>query len=735
MTENSLPPSNSIYNLSKQEEKISKNKLLIIAGALCVVLLVIAVALSFFMPKQAKVEEQSSSTKQSQTQTTGGNKQDTPAKKMAHPLPQVTVGTWKISAPAVTVPRSLRTFSFLENYSLSDFKNILAGLIKEPKIDENAGRFSAKTSTDMLYLQKPSGAFVYISSDGVALPQQVKPQTVKSSVETFVHNMFHENTLVITNEYDKTSTPGIHYYELHRSWDSVSLPILSFFGLFNTQEAIPFSKLKIGVAVGNVKDKRVINTSDKTDGLRRPNDFSTVTVGVKEGKVISVASNARRIKAVEQIPTISYDEAVTRLKANRYDKIYTIPAGEGAVDYAKLYPKDTAKLSQVEVTESILTYLEEMPGTVQTKLIPYYVFRGSGVLASGYRVKVLAAVSATKQEVLGASTSRLLAQSEDENPGINLGTFTPTPTPPPPTPLPTQPPVATPPQVGPTAATLAPDVPANQSPCTGGIDVSNQTMQTDANGNQYFVNTEDLDLYVIPKTTDITQLTNILETGIDYSNVKAGDRPQLDINIRPDIGTLFDGGLPAGCPIRVTGPSPTLFIYSSTTRSISLSPNFSLTYADPFIKNDNWDVSVNSSNRLLVNGVSRPYIYYEYQPVTFNKPKLGWTVKKDEIGNFSKQIGKKLSLTELETQRVASEIGNSAKDVRYSTLFIGLIPQQELNSKLPISTTQQPQAFHRVHFYLTGATGTEPVSSPSLKPLERFPYMFLEIGAVSGLQH
>ena len=60
MTENSLPPSNSIYNLSKQEEKISKNKLLIIAGALCVVLLVIAVALSFFMPKQAKVEEQSS---------------------------------------------------------------------------------------------------------------------------------------------------------------------------------------------------------------------------------------------------------------------------------------------------------------------------------------------------------------------------------------------------------------------------------------------------------------------------------------------------------------------------------------------------------------------------------------------------------------------------------------------------------------------------------------------------
>ncbi|MGB5034614.1 MAG: hypothetical protein WBO56_02355, partial [Microgenomates group bacterium] len=591
------------------------------------------------MPKQAKVEEQSSSTKQSQTQTTGGNKQDTPAKKMAHPRPQVTVGTWKISAPAVTVPRSLRTFSFLENYSLSDFKNILAGLIKEPKIDENAGRFSAKTSTDMLYLQKPSGAFVYISSDGVALPQQVKPQTVKSSVETFVHNMFHENTLVITNEYDKTSTPGIHYYELHRSWDSVSLPILSFFGLFNTQEAIPFSKLKIGVAVGNVKDKRVINTSDKTDGLRRPNDFSTVTVGVKEGKVISVASNARRIKAVEQMPTISYADAVTRLKANRYDRIYTIPAGEGVVDYAKLYPKDTAKLSQVEVTESILTYLEEMPGTVQTKLIPYYVFRGSGVLASGYRVKVLAAVSATKQEVLGASTSRLLAQSEDENPGINLGTFTPTPTPPPPTPLPTQPPVVlTPGQVAEVVETSAPLPPAIT--CSNDIEPTN--VQIDPEGNQYFVSGGDL--YVIPKTADVAQFYVTIEQGIALAKTQTGDRPQ---EVDPNLTVKLDQGLPVNCPIQISGYSPTLFVYSSTTRSITISPNFSLTYADPLVKNSTWNVDVNNGVNLNVNGVSRPYIYYEYQPVTFNKPKLGWTVKKDEIGNFSKQIGKKLALTEL----------------------------------------------------------------------------------------
>ena len=728
---NAVPSSGQVADLPFQNENGSKKKLLILAGVLCGVLLTIVVAVAYFSNQKTNSNEQLNSGKNSTTK--GGLKKGVgAATPQSHPLPQVTVGKWNILATALKSQPSARVYSFLENFTLTDLNNMLVGFYQQPKIEENANRFIVTSqASDMLYVQKPSGSFILLSPKGVSLADE-KEADRRSAVESLVHRLFHENTLVITTEFDKTNNPGVRYYELHRSWEASGLPVLSFLGLFNTQEAIPFSKLKIGVAVGNVKDKRVINTSDKTDGLRRPNDFSTVTVGVKDGKVVSITSNARRIKGVEQMPTISYADAVTRLKANRYDRIYTIPAGEGVVDYAKLYPKDTAKLSQVEVTESILTYLEEMPGTVQTKLIPYYVFRGSGVLASGYRVKVLAAVSATKQEVLGASTSRLLAQSEDENPGINLGTFTPTPTPPPPTPLPTQPPVATPPQVGPTAATLAPDVPANQSPCTGGIDVSNQTMQTDANGNQYFVNTEDLDLYVIPKTTDITQLTNILETGIDYSNVKAGDRPQLDINIRPDIGTLFDGGLPAGCPIRVTGPSPTLFIYSSTTRSISLSPNFSLTYADPFIKNDNWDVSVNSSNRLLVNGVSRPYIYYEYQPVTFNKPKLGWTVKKDEIGNFSKQIGKKLSLTELETQRVASEIGNSAKDVRYSTLFIGLIPQQELNSKLPISTTQQPQAFHRVHFYLTGATGTEPVSSPSLKPLERFPYMFLEIGAVSG---
>lgn len=90
----------------------------------------------------------------------------------------------------------------------------------------------------------------------------------------------------------------------------------------------------------------------------------------------------------------------------------------------------------------------------------------------------------------------------------------------------------------------------------------------------------------------------------------------------------LDQGLPVNCPIQISGYSPTLFVYSSTTRSITISPNFSLTYADPLVKNSTWNVDVNNGVNLNVNGVSRPYIYYEYQPVTFNKPKLGWTVKR-----------------------------------------------------------------------------------------------------------
>lgn len=718
---NSVPSSGQVADLPFQNENGSKKKLLILAGVLCGVLLTIVVAVAYFSNQKTNSNEQLNSGKNSTTK--GGLKKGVgTATPQSHPLPQVTVGKWNILATALKSQPSARVYSFLENFTLTDLNNMLVGFYQQPKIQENANRFIVTSQTsDMLYVQKPSGSFILLSPKGVSLADE-KEADRRSAVESLVHRLFHENTLVITTEFDKTNNPGVRYYELHRSWEASGLPVLSFLGLFNTQEAIPFSKLKIGVAVGNVKDKRVINTSDKTDGLRRPNDFSTVTVGVKDGKVVSITSNARRIKGVEQMPTISYADAVTRLKANRYDRIYTIPAGEGVVDYAKLYPKDTAKLSQVEVTESILTYLEEMPGTVQTKLIPYYVFRGSGVLASGYRVKVLAAVSATKQEVLGASTSRLLAQSEDENPGINLGTFTPTPTPPPPTPLPTQPPVVlTPGQVAEVVETSAPLPPAIT--CSNDIEPTN--VQIDPEGNQYFVSGGDL--YVIPKTADVAQFYVTIEQGIALAKTQTGDRPQ---EVDPNLTVKLDQGLPVNCPIQISGYSPTLFVYSSTTRSITISPNFSLTYADPLVKNSTWNVDVNNGVNLNVNGVSRPYIYYEYQPVTFNKPKLGWTVKKDEIGNFSKQIGKKLALTELETQRVASEIGNSAKDVRYSTLFIGLIPQQELNSKLPINTTQQPQAFHRVHFYISGATGKEMVSSPSLKPLERFPYMFLEIGAV-----
>ena len=706
MTENSLPLDGSIYNLPDQEEKISRKKLLILVGVLSSIILAIVLIISFFSSQKNTTEQQAAYTGQSQTRTSKSASQLAMNKPQTHPLPQVTVGKWTLSAAAVTAPSSLRSFIFLENYSLPDFKNILSGLIKEPKIDENAGRFSATSSSgsDMLYLQKPSGSFVFLSSDGVALPQKVKSQTLKSSVESFVHDMFHENTLVITNEYDKTSTAGVHYYELHRSWESAGLPILSFFGLFNTKETVPFSTLKLGVSGDNLEDKSIVRTLDKTDGLRRPDDFNTVTVGVAEGKVVSIASNARRITGVQQESIITYEEAVARLKANRYDKIYTTPAGEGDVEYTKAYAKDVATLAQVEVTESILTYLEEMPGTVQKKMIPYFVFRGHGVLSSGYRVNVIAAVPATKQNVLGTSTSRILAQATQaatDSPALNLSTFVQTP---------------------------APTVQCGPGDIAELGVIDPQTVQTDSNGNQYFIANNFL--YIIPQSTDITQIYKTIDVAMLYS---ASSSAKLD-GLRPKVTNgvgLFDNAA-LGCPVRITGSSPTLFIYSSVPRSITLSPKFSLTYADPSTKNNNWDVFVNSSSSLLVSGVARPYIYYEYLPVTFEKPKSGWIVKKDEIGNFSKQIGKKLGLTDIETQRVASEIGNSAKDVQSSTIFVGIVAQQEVNAKLPFELTQKPQVFHRVHFYISGATGKETVSTPTLKPLERFPFMFLEIGAASG---
>ena len=146
----------------------------------------------------------------------------------------------------------------------------------------------------------------------------------------------------------------------------------------------------------------------------------------RSGKVTVIASNVRKIDTAEtkKYMVMSYDEAVKRLKNNQYLDILTSPQAGSPKEYATLYPGNKAVLNSVSVTESELAYLEDLPVIAQYQLSPYYIFRGTGTLENGYRVKILATVPATLQTVLGASTSRLLAQNTSSDSAQKQGELT-----------------------------------------------------------------------------------------------------------------------------------------------------------------------------------------------------------------------------------------------------------------------------------------------------------------------
>ncbi len=684
---------------------------------------------------------------------------------IVRPFPKVNVEVWSVP-PNVSAKSSssAQIYTLKNNYTRSDFQSILAKFIGNATVTEDEKALTAQTSTDktssFLYLQKPTGAFLYMAAKGgVVLPQaqqtvgQTQP-TQKDLVVRFVQSVFSDRTFSLTAEYKRKNQPGIRFFEFHRGWEAAGLPILNLYGLFSTGEKVSLSSLKLGVPLrGIMKDENVIDTSDGADGYARPTDFNTVTVGVVGTEVQSVASNIRNINVAPPVrqSLITFDQAVARLKKHQYSQIYVRPAGDGTVDPDKLYPDGEAKLAEVTVQDGVVAYLEEMPGTVQSKLAPYYIFRGMGDLTSGYKVSVLAAVPATEQAVLGAATSIVLAQATATDSTQKQGTIefaTPTPTQPPPPPV--QAPVGDTKYVIPSTGPIIPSCTnatqgihnPNISVVDGvrNLDLTGIPIQTDTNGNQYFVNHNDL--FVIPKTTDISQLQQTISTGLGYlpsqtitsspgnfvlPTVPSGGTGKIDMQyITANLNRT--GG---GCPIPITGYSPTLFVYSDMPRSFTVSPNFGLTYRDPALLNRAWSVRVGGKG-LNINGVNRPYIYYEYDPsILFSKPASGWIIDRRDIGGFAERIAKRLNLTLQEKERVEYEINNSAQSVGSDTLFVGLIPQNEIEEKLPLAISEQPGSVHRIHFYVSSAQKEE-VSSPKFMPLVRTSFMILEIGAQFG---
>lgn len=183
----------------------------------------------------------------------------------------------------------------------------------------------------------------------------------------------------------------------------------------------------------------------------------------------------------------------------------------------------------------------------------------------------------------------------------------------------------------------------------------------------------------------------------------------------------------------IEGASPSLFMTApaKTTAVITL-PSF-LTYADPGTNTNIWKVTVNPEGLLEdMHGITYQHLYYEYNKnnVLFSAPKEGFVTSYPMWQHTASDIATQLQLTKSETDQLVLEIQNALYGKpKTPYLILSLIPQQELQARLPLTISPQPNTLYRIHVLITPVMHMVSMPHQIITPLSRNGFTVVEVGA------
>ncbi len=666
------------------------------------------------------------------------------------PPPKFQTQLWTMSLhvqPANIV--TSQQYIFKQNYTSSEIRTFVQKLFNPQVFKTTNSQVLAYTldpttqDTQAIRFNPQSGAFSFTSTKGIALTQSGQAVT-NDSIYDFLRSIdLYDSSMQVNAQYKNSTNPGLTYYEVHRDWRHLGMPVLSFVGLLNLPEGQGLDSLTLNSSAGAPLDSTITTSTDGKAGYQRLNDFNTITIIVNtiSKKVIAVESNMRKIdeSKTQTKNLIAYAEAEVKLKNNGYEIMFNSPAGGGIVPWSKMYPGNTADATNATVTDALYTYLEQPISVAQSVLKPYVLFKGYATLANGYRSDFVAAIPAEQTSVLGASTysDSILAQQQQGNtiqPTVNPTIAVPVPT--------TAPECADPHlRIGPFDAALTlmgvTLVHAPYFEYDKWLDDHWGPSYREDNGGHgdwYYIPSENFNEAQL--TTDLKKIKDNFTAFMNAIGYKGGEGFRVDEKtgnwsaVWDDVNhTWGDDRVNYNwshrCPIRLTGHSPTLFLYGKPGQTVQIYPSQTL-YVDPTLNLDHWTTTINGPFDLLVNNLKRSYLYYEYSGVNFSKPRLGWNVNRSQLDNFVEKIATQLGLNTTERDRLQVEITQGVTMINDVKFFIGLIDTQELNKKLPLKMNPTPEKVYRYHFYVSSGEGK--VIAPKLTPLQRTQFMAVEVG-------
>lgn len=195
--------------------------------------------------------------------------------------------------------------------------------------------------------------------------------------------------------------------------------------------------------------------------------------------------------------------------------------------------------------------------------------------------------------------------------------------------------------------------------------------------------------------------------------------------------TAFDVPLPTNCPY-ITGCSPSLYFYPQKTTKVTVDLDSTLTYADPFFDNNSWQVIAYPDGTLKGSFIERERLYYEYLPQEFKESQEGFVVKRESLEKFlNETLFPKIGLNPKEAEDLLADVKVSLISEKDSPFVkVSFIDQKELNQKLPLEISPQPDKIYRIHLIFTPLDESIQLKKPQISPVDRAGFVVVETGVV-----
>lgn len=589
--------------------------------------------------------------------------------------------------------------------------------------------FEAGQKSEYLLVDKKIGTFDFYTYKGLKTSASSNPQQI--ALDTLDYLGMKDNTISCPITYQRTTIEGTVFVECHRYWNELGAPLLNLSGILNMPESKFMSTLSPGNAdPSGPKDSTIVNSSNNQNGLARSTDFNTVVFGIeKNGKVISINSTMKPFdytKTTETTQIITPKDALARIRDNQADISLTIPAGSGYTEWKKIYPNNQAESTDAIITDMMLSYIEIPADGNQTKYEPYYIARGIASITSGYTVKFVQAIKAKKNNTgmlnpANTVIKNLIPKAFAQNPTATTA--------------PTSPPSPT---TNPACISPTPGEGEGSPDCTQGERYLTSHQAFDIPGyGRLIVGIKNQATYYLISTTGSTDRQELI-----YALAK-GLCPDLNIPQEFDVcktrffgaflngegGAKQDGQLDPRCYI--SGTSPAIFFYPLVNINLEVKIGSKITYSDPDITSNFLQLSITPNGTITTNGISRPYLYYEYDKssIKFSQPSEGIIVNNSNFEYAISEIAYKLGLNDNESKRLLQDAVNAKPLSSYYQISIA--DKKEVEANLPLSFSVAPDSFTRIHLLIKPLEKIAQINAPTIKPLQRTGFTVIELGATS----